>query len=344
MSAFNIKVQNDRITNVTDTLIYLSNCTTNNREASFFIDESPDLECVCIGEELFIDFLRSFCDRCSFDPKKISIEIENLIQSECWPNLAKCYRSVDVFYGQSVDFKCNKDIKYKSSLFVGGSRWPRLSLASFLYANYRDDSLITYHQSLKDRNQPCYLYMDDLFKYHMLQGVDNNLLEQVKDFVGALPLHLDQDDHKGNDCITEVKNLGYINFDQAYKLVPWYNQVYCDIVCETVHNGQTFAFTEKIARCWLTKTPFLAFAPKNYLANLRRLGFETFDLFWSEHYDNYENVNRIKMIQGLIKQIHGMNLKELGQIYQSSAMQKILDNNLRVFKSLTQEKILDCFN
>jgi hypothetical protein len=196
---------------------------------------------------------------------------------------------------------------------------------------------MTYWQNLKDTKQPCNLYVDDLLRNFMPKGIGPDLLNELTSFIDALPLHLSKDDHKQNN------NGGFIHWADAYGLLPQYNHIYCDVVCETVHNGQTFAFTEKIARCWMTKTPFLAFGPKNYLANLKRIGFRTFDQFWNEDYDRYANATRIMLIQRQIANIHSMDLTKLNEIYYSTDMQDILQHNWSLFTNLDREKILKCF-
>ncbi len=338
MSSFNICVHNDKISNVSETIAYILDCVLADRNIDLFIDESPDLEFVEIGEENFVGFLKKLCEQFKYPRERISIEIENLVQSDCWPNLKRSYISVDVLYAQKIDFRCEKELKYKTSLFVGGSRWPRLSLGSYLYERYKDDSLITYWQNLKDTNQSCHLHLDDLFKHHMQKGVDAKFIDQVQNFLKALPLHLQDSDRQFN------KNIGFINYTEAYDLAPLYNNIFCDVVCETVHNGQTFAFTEKSARCWMTKTPFIVFGPRNYLANLRRLGFKTFETFWSEDYDKYDNVTRILSMQKQIDRIHQMDYGQLQKMYLSAEMCDIVENNYQVFKNLTREQILKVFN
>ena len=338
MNSFNIVVHNDKIQNVSETLCYIFDCILADKDMSVLIDESPDLELVQLGKETFLTCLKTICERFNYDPNRISIEIENLVQSNCWPNIKKCYRSVDVFHAQQIDFNVDKKIQYKTSMFVGGSRWPRLSLASYVYGKYRSDSLITYWQNLKDTTQPCYLYLDDLFKHHMVKGVTTELIDQIKNFIKVLPLHLNESDKQHN------KNTGFINYPEAYDLAAVYNGIFCDVICETVHNGQTFAFTEKSARCWMTKTPFLVFGPKHYLANIRKLGFETFGSFWNENYDNYDNATRIILIQKQIDRIHQLEYLQLEEMYNSTEMQKILDNNEKVFRSLSVDQIRKVFN
>jgi len=338
MDSFNVVVHNDRVKNVSATISHVVDCITNNRDVSLFIDESPDLACVLVEKEYFVSLLQGLCEKFGYSPSRISIEIENLVQSDCWPNIKRCYKSVDVFYGQQLKFKVDKrNIKFKTSIFAHGSRWPRLSLASYIYGNYKDDSIISYWQNLKDRTQPCSLYLDDLFMNHMLKGVDTAFIDQIKNFLNALPLHVQDADRERN------KNIGSINYPEAYDLAPIYNEIFCDVVCETVHNGQTFAFTEKSARCWLTKTPFLVFGPKHYLSNIRRLGFQTFGAFWNESYDRYDNATRILMMQKQIDCIHQMDQKTLTEMYWSDEMQKILENNNQVFKGLSSDRIKEVF-
>ena len=331
---FNIKIQNDSILNDKDTLLYMFQNMMDGKDIEFFIDESPALENIKLGETTFLEWLDKFCNKFSVPKENIKIKIENLIQRDVWPNIQRCYESVDVFYGQGLRFKCEKKLRYKTSIFVGGSRWPRLSLASYIHKFHRDSSMITYWQHLSHDSQPAYLYLDDLFKN---VEVDDELIERCMQFVKILPLHLNKEDHLKNN------NGGFINFPQAYELCEHYNNIFCDVVCETVHNGITFAFTEKIARCWLTKTPFLVFGPKNYLENCKKLGFKTFGNFWNEKYDGFENRNRIIFLQQQIDYINSLDNKELEKIYFSKEMQNILENNHKVFMSLSKETIMHSF-
>ena len=94
----------------------------------------------------------------------------------------------------------------------------------------------------------------------------------------------------------------------------------------------------------MTKTPFLVFGPKHYLANIRKLGFQTFGSFWNENYDNYDNATRIILIQKQIDRIHQLEYPQLEEMYNSTEMQKVLDNNEKVFRSLSVDQIRKVFN
>jgi len=48
MDSFNIKVQNDKILNVADTLAHILDCMSKNHDIFLFIDESPDLATVML--------------------------------------------------------------------------------------------------------------------------------------------------------------------------------------------------------------------------------------------------------------------------------------------------------
>lgn len=65
-----------------------------------------------------------------------------------------------------------------------------------------------------------------------------------------------------------------------------YNQTAYSIVAETNWFNEFNFYTEKIVKPMLARRLFIVFAGKNYLANLRSLGFRTFDGIIDEGYDN----------------------------------------------------------
>jgi hypothetical protein len=71
---------------------------------------------------------------------------------------------------------------------------------------------------------------------------------------------------------------------------------------------------------------------------LQRLGFKTFNSFWSEDYDNYSEAGRIRKIELLLEEVVKFNANQT-----LLEMQDILDHNFTVFKSLTYDKIRRTF-
>jgi hypothetical protein len=53
----------------------------------------------------------------------------------------------------------------------------------------------------------------------------------------------------------------------------------------------------------------LVYGPKNFLARLRSLGFQTYNNCWSENYDQFEGPARWKAIQQIITEL--INLDDL---------------------------------
>ena len=60
-------------------------------------------------------------------------------------------------------------------------------------------------------------------------------------------------------------------------------------MAETIQFNEYSFFTEKVAKPLVSRRPFIAFAGVNYLANLRKLGFLTFDCIVDESYDQEPN-------------------------------------------------------
>jgi hypothetical protein len=108
-----------------------------------------------------------------------------------------------------------------------------------------------------------------------------------------------------------------------------YNQSYYSIVSETVAFNDYNFYTEKIAKPILAKRPFVSFAGKNYLKNLRALGFKTFDSVIDESYDSESNTTqRFCMAWHQVEKLMSMDPVE---IYH--ATEHIRNHNYHLFRS-----------
>ena len=89
--------------------------------------------------------------------------------------------------------------------------------------------------------------------------------------------------------------------------------------------GNTFFPTEKTIRPIIAQTPFIIMGPKHYLANLKKLGFKTFDKWWSEDYDQFAGVDRIIEIKKRLSDIFSWQQEKLHTVL--TEMQPILEFN-----------------
>lgn len=288
----------------------------------FLINEGPDLAKVRMGDLALTDMLSSH--------GPTEIETYNLVQDEVeGVRLTKNSALVPFlhFARQKLTYTTPKSIAKHFGLFVGGSRWHRLMLASHLFDRHRDRSVISYRQSILRKDQPCNLRLDELLL--RTHRYNEHVLPGLYDLLQRLPLEITDEE---ND------NCGYINFDQTWRLSETYDKIFMDVVCETWHNGKCFYPTEKIARAIVCRTPFLVYAGKGFLANLRKWGFRTFDELWDESYDLRHGVDRILKMQSVLETLSKRSLSELNVLYEK--MQPILEHNVKIYKALPDHQDL----
>jgi len=96
------------------------------------------------------------------------------------------------------------------------------------------------------------------------------------------------------------------NSNAVANLINKFDYYDIDIVFETCSVGRTFMITEKTIRSFITKKPFIVYSSPNFVKNVQKLGFKTFDKFWSEDYDNYCLKTRYEKILQIVKDISMM--------------------------------------
>jgi hypothetical protein len=121
--------------------------------------------------------------------------------------------------------------------------------------------------------------------------------------------HHDQIKHWYDNC--PITSLDQVNFQDQFQgdkntntsLLDHYHKFDVELVAETMTMGTTFFPTEKTARPIVGMKPFVIYGPINYLKNLKKLGFKTFDSVWDEDYDNYSGHERWQKIKPVIQTI-----------------------------------------
>jgi hypothetical protein len=125
-------------------------------------------------------------------------------------------------------------------------------------------------------------------------------------------------------------------------LLDQYSNFFVEITCESYFTGQTFFPTEKTWRAIALRTPFIIQGPQNYLANLKLLGFKTFDRWWDEGYSEDPADHQPLEIIKVVEFLNNKSLDEIFSMYQE--MQDVLEHNYQTLQLLTVEDFLKVRN
>lgn len=342
MQKISLDVVDDRIVNEVEFVQTLINL--QNDELEIYINEGPDLEQMRFMNKPFLTTLLRILNTLKIPKEKIYFVLYNWIQDESiWPNIKKL-SGLPWFVGTESYFPktYHKDIKKHFGFFINNSRWHRLYMGTFLHAEHNQKTLMSYRQSHFHAGSPADLYFDELM-FKLRQKKDAKFYDQCGDFFKALPINLEgqfPNDNRGGAgfYVTEERELGNHSMD----ILPFYSKFFVDIVAETWHTGRCFMPTEKTVRPIITKNPFIVYGPKGYLKNLRKLGFKTFNRWWSEEYDEWPETQRLHHMFDLINKLAEMSIKDLEDMYQQ--MLPVLEHNQKILKELTHRRIRSVFN
>jgi hypothetical protein len=172
--------------------------------------------------------------------------------------------------------------------------------------NLLDRGIVSYYGgTTKDsRNRVRQLNRDDLAPFA-------EKLDQIR------PLELDMDLETNNPA----SNINYSH----------YRQTFASIVLETHCNATTLFFSEKIWKAISVGHPFLLIAGMGYLAQLKKLGYQTFDRWFDESYDTMPNLSdRIKCVVKQLIKLSKLSTEEL--VIMRKEMEPVLKHNHRLFK------------
>jgi hypothetical protein len=122
-----------------------------------------------------------------------------------------------------------------------------------------------------------------------------------------------------------------ITAQDLMKVTSLYNNFFVDIVAETYTHGRCFFITEKTVRPMLMLTPFIVQAPQGYLSTLKSdYGIKTFDRWWDESYDQYQNYERIQKIYQVMNTLDQLSTAQRETMYKE--MQPVLEHNRQIMQ------------
>lgn len=94
------------------------------------------------------------------------------------------------------------------------------------------------------------------------------------------------------DPYHSLMNNYYHNVSQTLP-IGLYNQAYFNLIVESdLDLNHAFFLTEKTIKGLITGMPFVSVASANFLYNLHKLGFKTYNSIWDESYDQIDDYHR----------------------------------------------------
>ena len=158
-------------------------------------------------------------------------------------------------------------------------------------------------------------------KFSFLQKVDKNTLysqisniienpieEYIEEIQSILPYELDTH---------ELSELEKTNFGATNNKKDWYSETYINLVTETFFGPNVF-LSEKIFKPISNLQPFIVLGDYRMLAELRKLGFKTFEPFIDESYDEeIDPYKRMEKIEIEIVKLKNKTIEEIHNWYYS---------------------------
>ncbi len=325
--------------------IHLYRCLIEG--ATTTLDVTPEgSSCHASGLYRYLD---AFCDETGYQKSNITINTGNMIEAHPDYKIkrdARAWFEIPVMQQWSQENPVNTGVTPTLHFghFIGKSNWNRLWIGSVLHSKYYDKLFQTYNTGIGTH----YLTKNDgLCDFVGLEDLVKNECDQIDlavAFLKSCPKFIPED-------VEVIKNMStYIKQDDCYpiqlpanlNILKYYNNIFVDIIHETFVRDEVCFATEKTWRTILARRPFITMGGRHHLANLRKLGFQTFNHLWDEGYDDYGMQWRVHEILKLVDTISQWPVEKLQQILQD--MQPILEHNYRTFMSLSYAKIQKVFN
>jgi hypothetical protein len=227
------------------------------------------------------------------------------------------YQGDDYLNIKDNNILSKKENKYKMLTFMGKPYSHRARLANFIYLN-----------DLKKYNiVSCLTPYDDIEISNWKQE-----LQLSEEFLNTLPWEYDataDDVHHHIKCTLTSKPEKQAHMDS-----------YLSFVSETFFeytsgddNPYELDMTAKTTKPIVTMQPFILHAQIGALSYIKSLGFQTFDKWWDESYDNIEiHDDRYKHLINIYKSISLTPHKELASMIKD--MYPILEYNLNLYNDI----------
>lgn len=345
---YRVGVNDNKIWHKDRLVVFLHSCLIHQQKVELQV--APEASS-CRANGLF-RHLDNFCNATGYPKSNISIRTGNMIEYHDEYTIVK--DASDTWFEVPVindwlkthTVSTGTDPKLHFGHFIGKSNWNRAWVGAILHSKYSDKTFQTFHSGL---NTNYLMKHDDLVDFVGLEDLVQHrcdILPEVVAFLQTCPRTIPEDVEFIKTCAftTYIKQDHYypIQLPANLNILQFYNDIFVDVVHETFVRDEVFFGTEKSWRPILARRPFITMGGRNHLANLRRLGFRTFNDIWDEGYDEYGMQHRVREIAKLLEQISQWPRSKL--ISTLEQMKPILDHNYQVFTELTHDKIMKTFD
>lgn len=236
--------------------------------------------------------------------------IENYFQKK-YPELILYCTPIGWVYPATMDITLSTPTSetIKKTFWCGNWRYTstRHLIASYLTNNYIDTTHMSWVYQSNEDILTDQLWFDinklPTHKQSLINGANTlgNLSPIIMDIPIDRALSLDE----------------YMFIDMNTNPKEFYEQSFCAIVNETRFAEPTQLLTEKIMYAMLNHRPFILVGPPHSLKYMRKWGWQTFDKWFDESYDDEEcHYKRIEKILELINYIGSKSIDELKHIYE----------------------------
>jgi hypothetical protein len=294
-------------------------------------------------------YLDAFCDATGLDKKTVSIRTGNMIEQHDQYVIkrdATAWFEVPIIQNWLNNNQVNTGSTPTTHFghFIGKSNWNRLWVGAVLYNKHKDKTFQTYntgigtHYLTKNDGLCDFVGLEDLVKMECDQ------IDLAVDFLKTCPRFIPEEIEAIRNMATYIKQYDYypIQLPANLNILQYYTDIFVDVVHETFVRDDVCFATEKTWRPIIARRPFITLGGRKHLANLRKLGFQTFNNIGDEGYDDYGMQHRVREVLALINTIAEWSTEQLQQ--KLIDMQPILDHNYKVFMTLTHSKIQRVFN
>lgn len=321
MEIFQIENKDQHIWNIDKITPKLFDYFTNHEE--YFIGTSG--EGPCFRSSGIEEFVIDVANLAQVDLGRITLVNGNLLKSakklkEKTVNSLHEIKDYQRFINEN-NILPSKQIEKHFGHFVGRSNFLRLWIATYLFKNHKEKSLQTFHWTANNLYHSNHLDLEYLLNLTQ----DFELINDCVNFLSNCPIVSDQ------------VNQYPILKDHNHIIRKKYKTIFVDIICESYWSGNVFFVTEKTWRPIEQLTPFIVQGPEKFLKNLKQLGFQTFDRWWSEDYDRYSFYTKAQQINNLVDYLGNWSIEKCNQVYKE--MMPVLLHNREVLRNLKWAKI-----